>query len=245
LFIACFQSYVFSKGKTDKKELITTESGCKSHTASLKDKKYLINEESVIDYRSKKAATVSVLNITTKRLGSIPTDCNDLNTSKEKNAIDPSLLVSISGGKFILGKNLYIDLISNDPTSTIYYTLDGSTPTITSTSIVNRIQLYITSTTTLKVFVRNIDGISSAIRTEVYTFVAQPPFVIYFKKPSNWGTDVKVYYDEGTTVAWPGVTMVHDCTDNSIDVSDLSDGLYYVQLRFENGEEHIQKIIKK
>lgn len=34
-------------------------------------------------------------------------------------------------------------------------------------------------------------------------------------------------------------------SDNSIDVSDLSSGLYYVQLRFENGEEHIQKIIKK
>lgn len=35
------------------------------------------------------------------------------------------------------------------------------------------------------------------------------------------------------------------CIDNSIDVSNLSSGMYYVQLRFESGEEFTQKIVKK
>jgi hypothetical protein len=220
LFIACFQFYVFSKGKADEKEVKITGSGCITHTASLEDKKHLINEESVIDCRSKKASTVPVPNITAKRLESILTDCNDLNTSKEKSLEAVSFTVSISGGTYIPGKRLSVVLTSNDPTSTFYFTLDGSIPTINSafregqTVALNTIA----TTTTLKVFVRNSAGISSAIRTEVYTFVPQPPFTIYFKKPYNWGTDVKVYYDQGRTVAWPGVTMVHDCEDWYINI---------------------------
>jgi hypothetical protein len=53
--------------------------------------------------------------------------------------------------------------------------------------------------------------------------------VSYYQITSALGAVVK----EGTSA------------NNGIDVSNLSSGLYFVQLRFENGEEHVQKIIKK
>ena len=33
--------------------------------------------------------------------------------------------------------------------------------------------------------------------------------------------------------------------ENSIDVSNLSSGLYFLQMRLENGSEQIQRIVKK
>jgi hypothetical protein len=33
--------------------------------------------------------------------------------------------------------------------------------------------------------------------------------------------------------------------NNTIDVSNLVDGLYFLKIHFENGQEHQQKIIKK
>jgi hypothetical protein len=80
---------------------------------------------------------------------------------------------------------------------------------------VGTISLSITATTTVKAFVRNTAGVSSATRTEVYTFSSPPTFTVYFKKPTNWSSAVKIYY-WGTTgtapaVTWPGVAMTIDC----------------------------------
>ena len=33
--------------------------------------------------------------------------------------------------------------------------------------------------------------------------------------------------------------------ENAIDVSNLSSGLYFLQMKLENGEEQIQRVIKK
>ena len=97
----------------------------------------------------------------------------------------------------------------------IYYTLDGSTPTTASASAVGTKSLAITSTTTLKAFVRNTVGVSSVVKTEVYTFPSPATFTVYFKKPSNWNSAVKIYYwgTTGTaaTVTWPGIAMTSDC----------------------------------
>jgi hypothetical protein len=215
LFIACFQSYVFSKGKTDEKELITTGSGCKSHTASLEGKKHFINEESLIDFRSKKDSTVSVLNITAKRFKSIPIDCNDLNTSREGNTGIEGPVFSPVGGFFITSQNCKVSLFASDGTSIIYYTLDGSTPTIASASGVFNVELVLTKTTTLKAFVKNALNEISPIITDVYTFRPPPIVTVYFKKPYNWGADVNLYYFSNGQgpVAWPGVKMIHDCED--------------------------------
>ncbi|WP_309642687.1 starch-binding protein [Flavobacterium sp.] len=127
----------------------------------------------------------------------------------------PSLTIAPVGGSFVAGAIVNAVLTANNSASTIYYTVDGSTPTTASASAVGTKSLTITSTTTLKAFVRNTVGVSSAIRTEVYTFSSPTTFTVYFKKPSNWNSAIKIYYwnTTGTTpaVAWPGVAMTLDC----------------------------------
>lgn len=127
----------------------------------------------------------------------------------------PSLTISPAGGSFTAGTTVNTVLTANNSTSTIYYTTDGSTPTTASASAVGTKTLAITSTTTLKAFVRNTAGTTSAISTQTYTFAAAPTFTVYFKKPSNWGSAIKIYYwnvtGTATAVTWPGVAMTLDC----------------------------------
>lgn len=127
----------------------------------------------------------------------------------------PSLTISPAGGSFTTGTTVNTVLTANNSTSTIYYTTDGSTPTTASASAVGTKTLAITSTTTLKAFVRNTAGASSAVSTQTYTFTAAPTFTVYFKKPSNWGSSIKIYYwnvtGTATAVTWPGVAMTLDC----------------------------------
>ena len=47
---------------------------------------------------------------------------------------------------------------SNDANPTLYYTIDGSTPTQTSTSAVKTVTINLTQTTTIKVFAKDADG---------------------------------------------------------------------------------------
>ena len=133
-------------------------------------------------------------------------------------AVDvPSITVSQVGGFFTTGTTVSTTLTANNSTSTIYYTLDGTTPTIASPSAVGSVTLSINATKTLNAFVRNTAGVNSAIRTETYTFGTLPTFTVYFKKPANWNAAVKVYYWSPTgtapVVAWPGVSMTKDCGD--------------------------------
>lgn len=266
--------------------------------------------------------------------------------------IAPDLTISKSGGSFSTGTTVNVTLTANETTSTIYYTLDGTTPTTASPSSVGSKSFAITSTTVLKAFVKNIAGTSSAIKTESYTFSAVPTITVYFKPPTNWTVTPKVYYWGATptgsiaNAVWPGVNMTADANGfykytitgptavnvifnngsggsanqtpdlinktngfsytwgnptskalgetankdetiniiriypnpvsqtlqiestsavsgfsifspqgttvlesntnaNTIDVSRLSSGLYFVLIRFENGQETMQKIIKK
>ena len=133
-------------------------------------------------------------------------------------AVDvPSITVSQVGGFFTTGTTVSTTLTANNSTSTIYYTLDGTTPTIASPSAVGSVTLSINATKTLNAFVRNTAGVNSALRTETYTFGTLPTFTVYFKKPANWNAAVKVYYWSPTgtapVVAWPGVSMTKDCGD--------------------------------
>lgn len=127
----------------------------------------------------------------------------------------PSLAITPTGGSFVTGNSVNVVMTANNSTSTIYYTLNGTTPTTSSLSSIGTKSLTITSTTTLKAFVRNTAGVNSSVRTETYTFSSPPPFTVYFKKPSNWSSSVRIYY-WGTTgaapaVTWPGVAMTVDC----------------------------------
>ncbi|PZX93783.1 hypothetical protein DOS84_07440 [Flavobacterium aquariorum] len=129
----------------------------------------------------------------------------------------PSLTISQAGGTFSTGTTVSTVLTANNTASTIYYTLDGTTPTTASASAIGTKTLSITANTTLKAFVKNTANVSSTVYTEAYIFAAIPTFTVYFKKPTTWASSVKVYY-WGTTgtapvVAWPGVAMTQDCGD--------------------------------
>jgi hypothetical protein len=131
--------------------------------------------------------------------------------------VTPDLTILPAGGTFTTGTTVSAVLTANVSTSTIYYTLDGSTPTTSSASAVGVITLPITANTTVKTFVKNVGGTSSAVKTETYTFATPTTFTVYFKKPSTWNAAVKIYYwgTTGTTTAvtWPGVAMTQDCGD--------------------------------
>ncbi|MCI9846541.1 starch-binding protein [Flavobacterium pectinovorum] len=129
----------------------------------------------------------------------------------------PSLTNSQAGGTFSTGTTVNVVLTANNTSSTIYYTLDGTTPTTASPSAIGTKTLSITANTTVKAFVKNTANVSSTIYTENYTFAATPTFTVYFKKPSTWASSIKVYYwgTSGTApaVTWPGVAMTQDCGD--------------------------------
>ena len=136
--------------------------------------------------------------------------------SAPTNTGGPCLSISPIGGNFVTGNTVTVTLSATDITDanpTIYYTLDGSTPTTSSTSASNSIQLPITSTTTVKAFAKNSLGNSSDIKTETYTFgSAVNSFTVYFKPPTGWPIP-KVYYWNAlpsgslTNATWPGVAM--------------------------------------
>nr|WP_315157532.1 starch-binding protein [uncultured Flavobacterium sp.] len=132
-------------------------------------------------------------------------------------AVTPDLTILQAGGTFTAGTTVNAVLTANVNTSTIYYTLDGTTPTTASASAIGTKTLAITANTTVKAFIKNTAGTFSAIKTEVYNFVTPTTFTVYFKKPSAWASAVKIYY-WGTTgtapaVTWPGVAMTQDCGD--------------------------------
>jgi hypothetical protein len=133
-------------------------------------------------------------------------------------AVDvPSLTIVDAGGAYNTGTTVSAVLTANLGTSTIYYTLDGTEPTTSSSSAVGSKTLSITSDTTLKAFVKNTSGVSSAVKTETYTFSTPAAFIVYFKKPTAWSSTVKIYYwgttGTATALTWPGVAMTQDCGD--------------------------------
>ncbi|WP_264564165.1 starch-binding protein [Flavobacterium sp. N3904] len=265
--------------------------------------------------------------------------------------IAPDLTILPAGGNYTTGNTVNVVLTANVNTSTIYYTLDGTTPSTSSASAIGTKTIAITANTTLKTFVKNTVGTASAVKTEVYNFSTVTTLTVYFKPPTTWTGVPKVHYWNAipagsvANTTWPGVAMVADVNgfykytitgptsinlifnngssgtanqtadllnktngysytwgastaklglkgtvetenttvsifpnpvssllqvssssavsdyqitsfngtlvqtgkaiSNTIDVSNLSDGLYIIRIRFENGQELQQKIIKK
>lgn len=106
---------------------------------------------------------------------------------------------------------------SNDANPTLYYTIDGSTPTQSSTSAVKTATINLTQTTTIKVFAKDADGNLSEISTKTYYIGAVPSFTVYFKPPTTWTSAPKIHYWNAlptgsvTATTWPGVAMTASC----------------------------------
>jgi hypothetical protein len=69
---------------------------------------------------------------------------------------------------------------------TIYYTTDGTTPTLSSNSGINNLQITIDQNKEIKAFLVDGQGSTSAIFTTKYYTGAIPTANIYFKVPSTW-----------------------------------------------------------
>ncbi len=102
---------------------------------------------------------------------------------------------------------------------TLYYTLDGTTPTTSSTSAVAPKSFSIATSTTLKVFATDSQGLQSAVQTHVYTINPSAGFTVYFRKPASWSTPVKIHHWNAlpagslTATTWPGANTTSDGGD--------------------------------
>jgi len=132
----------------------------------------------------------------------------------------PCLTISPSGNTFANGSQVDVTLEATDttfPNPTIYYTTDGTNPTLGSASSISTITLNLTATTTVKAFAQNSNGDSSDIQTEIYTFEDLNTITVYFKPPTSWAAPPKVYWwnpepsNSWPSTSWPGENMtLHD-----------------------------------
>lgn len=106
---------------------------------------------------------------------------------------------------------------STDDNPTLYYTIDGSEPTESSTSASKTVTINITETTTFKVFAKDKDDNASDVVTKTYNIGSIPDLTVYFKPDPNWNITPKIYWwnamPENTLAdgSWPGIDMqVHD-----------------------------------
>ncbi len=105
---------------------------------------------------------------------------------------------------------------STDPTPVLYYTVDGSEPTVSSPSAVGSVQVPITQTTTFKAFAKDVDGNVSPVTTKTYFIGETPSFTVHVKAPASWST-VRVHYWNAiptgvlADTTWPGALMTADC----------------------------------
>ena len=122
-----------------------------------------------------------------------------------------TLTVSPGGGYYQGGTTVTLTAEgSNEPVS-IYYTLDGTTPTTASTMISSGGTVAITQDqTTLKAIAIDNSGVESAVSTNTYFTVQPTGITIKFQKPAAWSL-VFFYAWTGTSTAqlgaWPGTAI--------------------------------------
>lgn len=78
---------------------------------------------------------------------------------------------------------------------TIYYTTDGSTPTLGSSSGTNSVQITIDQNKEIKAFLVDGQGNVSTVLTRKYYTGVIPTATIYFKPPSTWTSGACVQID--------------------------------------------------
>lgn len=138
---------------------------------------------------------------------------------------------------FILSSILYFSQITmspqathyNDPyavtisgNGTIYYTVDGSTPTLSSSSATNNVQILIDSNKEIKAFVLS-SGTTSPVISKKYYTGAIPVATMFFKMPSGWTNSscaminmVNPNAINGSAIdsLWPGFVMTATGCEN-------------------------------
>lgn len=116
---------------------------------------------------------------------------------------------------------------------TIYYTTDGSTPTLSSSSAANNFQVTINQNKEIKAFLVDGQGNTSSISSKKYYTGPVQTAAVYFKPPSGWANGSCILIDmvnpnsiDGFVIdtQWPGIAMTNTGCE----------GWYKVTRNFEN-----------
>lgn len=132
----------------------------------------------------------------------------------------PVVTANPASGNFSSGA-VSVILTAQSPRTpvTIRYTTDGSDPTDASAIYVAPVLLAGGNPITLKYVGTDAEGRKSNVGSSVYTFFPIPDIVVYFKRPANWTTNVRIHFFNAlpaNTLAnstWPGVQMQKVCGD--------------------------------
>lgn len=109
---------------------------------------------------------------------------------------------------------------STDPSSKVYYTTDGSTPTISSPNFITTKTINITTTTTFNVLAIDNEG-NQSTATQKFTVGAITPITVYFKPLASWGIPKIYYWNAIPTGSMPSITW-----NQSIAMTPDVDGWY-------------------
>jgi hypothetical protein len=141
----------------------------------------------------------------------------------------PTVVVSPNGGVFRTSQS--VTLSPSEP-ATIFYTLDGSTPT--ASSAVYTGALNITSTTTLKFFAKDTSGNTSAVQTSIFAQDLTAPNEVTNLQTSNLtSTSVTLTWtasdspDVASYDVFNGSTLVANITGTTYNVTGLTAGTAY------------------
>ncbi len=166
------------------------------------------------------------INITTATtIKAIARDANNqLSTVKSNNYTfiipAPMIIATPAGGNYPSG-NVVVSITANSPRMpvTIFYTIDGSTPSVTSSTYSAPISFSGLNPVTLKYIGRDNEGRISTVDSQRYTFSPIPDIWVYFKKPANWSSPVKIHYWNAqptgsvNNTTWPGINTTAQCTN--------------------------------
>lgn len=132
----------------------------------------------------------------------------------------PSVTPNPLPGNFS-GGSVQVTLTAQSPRPpvTIRYTLDGTEPTDASPVYTTPLALSGGDPDTLKFFGTDAEGRKSNVLQAVYTFYPIPDIVVYFKRPANWTTNVRIHFFNAQPAGalansvWPGQAMTKVCGD--------------------------------
>jgi hypothetical protein len=108
------------------------------------------------------------------------------------------------------GANFNVVLTSGDPTATIYYTTNGDTPTMDSTSVVGNVTIPVTveQLWTIKYFAVDTLGNTEEIKTSTYILDKTPPGIVTGLGVTSLATGVLKLDWTNPTVDFSGVIVV-------------------------------------
>lgn len=126
--------------------------------------------------------------------------------------IPPVVTASVLGGTYTSTQNV---TLSANETATIYYTVDGSTPTTSST--VYSTSIVVSTSTTLKYFGRDTAGNASSIQTQIYTLGAATTGVSLNKTVSS--------VEEGLTIQLIATVTPSNAVNQAVSWSTSNAGI--------------------